>query len=49
MIWTPVRGFDLGVEVNYLRAEWNNAATPVGFDAISSNNWTGKVRVQRNF
>ena len=55
LIYSPAKDFDIGLEVNYLRASWNQAAvlaakgytgTTNGYDA---SNVTTKLRVQRNF
>jgi len=54
-IWSPTAGFDIGLELTYLRASWNNVAQSnvTGFAATGSNfavnNFLGKVRVQRDF
>ncbi|MDB5572606.1 MAG: hypothetical protein JWN93_3789 [Hyphomicrobiales bacterium] len=55
LIWTPVTNFDIGLELTYIRAEWNSAAvkSTKGWEtfptAVDTNNFIGKVRVQRNF
>ena len=53
LIYSPAKDFDIGLEVNYLRASWNKVATESkwagygrGYDA---SNVTTKLRVQRNF
>jgi len=55
LIWTPVANFDIGLELTYLRADWNKAAVnaATGWStfptSVNTNNFIGKVRVQRNF
>jgi len=55
LIWTPVSNFDIGLEMNYLRADWNQAAVnstkswTTYPSSVNTNNFIGKVRVQRNF
>ena len=55
LIYSPAKDFDIGLEVNYLRASWNQAAalaakgysgTTNGYDA---SNVITKLRIQRNF
>jgi len=54
-IYTPAKDFDIGLEFNYLRASWDQAATRTvagwtGFAGnISESNFTTKLRVERNF
>jgi len=55
LIWSPTRGFDIGLELNYLRSTWNQQAARVGYNnnahvgGVKEDNWTGKMRIQRNF
>ena len=53
MIYSPAKDFDIGLEVNYLRASWNKVATEtkwVGYGkAYDASNVVTKLRVQRNF
>jgi hypothetical protein len=60
LIWSPVRNFDIGLELTYLRAKWNEAAVRnasasfrtyanVVGGGITTDTFIGKVRVQRNF
>ncbi len=59
LIWSPVAGFDMGLELTYLRASWNQAAANSGYGSatvtpdltsgVNVSNFIGKVRVQRNF
>ncbi|MDH7794615.1 MULTISPECIES: porin [unclassified Beijerinckia] len=53
LIWSPVRNFDIGVELTYARL---NQSLPLSFPvglgtlaSVSPNNWTGRVRVERTF
>jgi hypothetical protein len=55
LIYTPVAGFDIGLELNYLRADWNQAAvrTVSGFNthagSYADNAIVTKMRVERQF
>jgi hypothetical protein len=65
IVWSPVRNFDIGLEVSYARLQQNltglslvggvpraplcTVANPQCLASISSNNWTGRVRVERTF
>ncbi|HEY8581186.1 MAG TPA: porin [Beijerinckiaceae bacterium] len=61
LVWSPVRNFDIGLEVTYLRATWNEAALRSAPDGqwidyaddtnrgLTEDTFIGKVRVQRNF
>ncbi len=61
LIWSPVSGLDIGVEVVYTRTELkqavlaadNTGARPslaAGGRAVSSDDaWTGRLRIQRDF
>ncbi len=46
-IWSPVANFDIGLELNYLKATWNQAAVrTIGFTGgtpSATNNWTNYV------
>ena len=49
LIWSPVAGLDLGVEVMYSRLE---SDTPVLFNGLLGDvddAWEGRLRVQRDF
>jgi len=53
LIWSPVRNFDIGVELSYARL---NQSLPLSFPvglgtlaSVSPSNWTGRVRVERTF
>jgi len=54
-IYTPAKDFDIGLEFNYLRASWDQAAirsvTGWGTYAgdMSVSNFTTKLRLERNF
>lgn len=53
VIWSPVRNFDIGVELSYARLNQSlPLSVPVGLGtlaSISPSNWTGRVRVERTF
>jgi hypothetical protein len=60
LVWSPVRNFDVGLELTYLRAKWNEAAlrstaaqwvtySNVVGGSLKEDTFIGKVRVQRNF
>jgi len=55
LIWTPVPNFDIGLQVNYLRATYNQTAarTIAGYAAqngdASASNFVTKLRLERNF
>lgn len=53
LIWSPTAGFDIGLELTYLRARWNSIAATSGYGvaspAVTENNFIGKLRVQRDF
>jgi len=57
LIWTPARGFDIGLEINYIRASWNQAAVNSGYNqarntrlgGYDTDNFVTKLRIQRNF
>ena len=46
LIWSPVRNFDIGVEVQYLRAKSENLA---GVQQANDANWVSRLRVERTF
>jgi len=56
-IYTPAKDLDIGLEFNYVRAEWNAAAvqsvasttTWASMPAMSESNLVTKLRIQRNF
>ncbi len=52
LIWTPISGLDLGVEVLYSRVELKNRVVDAG-NALrtikSDDTFTGRLRVQRDF
>ncbi len=45
VIWSPVAGLDLGVEVLYANID-TSAPEPIG---VNNNIWEGRLRVQRDF
>jgi len=50
LIYSPAKDLDIGVEVQY--ANMSNKVqnvTSVSSAALSANNWSGKLRVERNF
>jgi len=59
LIWSPTKSFDIGIEVDYLHltSRLQNAVTPnvsaawlaAGSPGLSGDNWTGRVRLQRQF
>jgi len=53
LVWSPVRNFDIGVELSYARLNQSlPLSVPVGLGTLASvspNNWTGRMRVQRTF
>ncbi|MDH7799678.1 MULTISPECIES: porin [unclassified Beijerinckia] len=53
LIWSPVRNFDIGVELSYSRLNQNlPLSVPVGLGTLASvspSNWTGRMRVERTF
>ncbi|MBN9082721.1 MAG: hypothetical protein BGP04_00855 [Rhizobiales bacterium 62-17] len=53
LIWSPVRNFDIGVELSYARLSQSlPLSVPVGLGTlaqVSPSNWTGRVRVERTF
>ena len=56
VIWSPVKDLDIGVEVNYLKAETgqggvfsNVAGAPLGLVQTSSDRIIGRFRIQRDF
>ena len=53
LIWSPIKDFDIGLQVNYLRAGWNRASLPAnyggGTGSVSESNVVTKVRLERNF
>jgi hypothetical protein len=63
LIWSPVRNFDIGLELSYARltqrltglngalptAPACTVANPQCLASVSTNNWTGRVRVERTF
>jgi len=53
LIWSPVAGLDIGVEVLYARAEVKNriqaAGRPVGILTKSDDAFSGRLRIQRDF
>jgi hypothetical protein len=53
LIWSPVSGLDIGVEVLYARAEIKNriqaAGRPVGILIKSDDAFQGRLRIQRDF
>lgn len=53
LIWSPIRNFDIGVELSYARLNQTLPLTvPVGLGTladVSPSNWTGRVRVERTF
>ena len=54
-IYTPTKDFDIGLEFNYIRANWDQAAlrTVTGWSArsgdLTESNLVTKLRIQRNF
>ena len=54
-IYSPAKDFDIGLEVNYIRANWDQAAlrTVTNWSAragdLTESNIVTKLRVQRNF
>jgi hypothetical protein len=63
LVWSPVRNFDIGLELSYARLTQNltgfggglptapacTVANPQCLASVNSNNWTGRMRVQRTF
>ncbi len=55
LIYSPAKDFDIGLEVNYIRADWNAAAIPASYTGLAAGTGTAasnvvtKLRVQRNF
>ncbi|WP_186420772.1 porin [Bosea sp. CS1GBMeth4] len=57
LIWSPVSGLDIGVEVLYTRTELasrvlaadNSGARVAGFGIKSDDAWAGRLRIQRDF
>ena len=57
LIWSPVSGLDIGVEVLYARAEYRARVTPTdnlgvrtaGPGIKSDDAWAGRLRIQRDF
>ncbi|MDF2117039.1 porin [Roseiarcaceae bacterium H3SJ34-1] len=63
LVWSPVRNFDIGVELSYARLTQNltgfggglptapacTLANPQCATSINTNNWTGRMRVERTF
>ncbi|MDB5571050.1 MAG: hypothetical protein JWN93_2233 [Hyphomicrobiales bacterium] len=55
LIWSPTAGFDIGLELTYLRASYNQAAvrTVAGWTtrpgSYADSAFIGKLRVQRDF
>ncbi|HEY8614110.1 MAG TPA: porin, partial [Roseomonas sp.] len=60
LVWSPTRNFDIGLELTYLRARWNEAALRSSTQqwvnyandqqrGLTEDTFIGKVRVQRNF
>ncbi|MDH7794618.1 MULTISPECIES: porin [unclassified Beijerinckia] len=53
LVWSPVRNFDIGVELSYARLQQSlPLSVPVGLGTLANvnpSNWTGRVRVERSF
>jgi hypothetical protein len=54
IIWSPVKDFDIGFEVQYLNLKNSVQNAPAGWLAAgspgqNSNNWTSKIRLERSF
>ena len=53
LIWSPVRNFDIGVELSYARLKQSlPLSVPAGLGVLANvnpSNWTGRVRVERTF
>ena len=54
LVWSPIRQFDIGVEVEYGQMKNSIQNAPAAFVAAGSpglkvDNWGSKVRLQRNF
>ncbi|KRE12324.1 hypothetical protein ASE66_17350 [Bosea sp. Root483D1] len=57
LIWSPVSGLDIGVEVLYTRTELASRVLPVndagarvaGFGIKNDDAWAGRLRIQRDF
>ncbi|SKC05127.1 hypothetical protein SAMN05660750_03853, partial [Bosea thiooxidans] len=55
LVWSPVSGLDLGVEVLYSRTEYGvrvpdaKAFAVNGRTIKSDDAWTGRLRIQRDF
>ncbi|MBN9082723.1 MAG: hypothetical protein BGP04_00865 [Rhizobiales bacterium 62-17] len=53
LIWSPVRNFDIGVELSYARLNQNlPLSVPAGLGVLANvnpNNWSGRMRVERSF
>ncbi|MBN9082725.1 MAG: hypothetical protein BGP04_00875 [Rhizobiales bacterium 62-17] len=53
IIWSPVRNFDIGLELSYARLNQSlPLSVPAGLGVLANvnpSNWTGRVRVERTF
>ncbi|WP_262297552.1 porin [Microvirga sesbaniae] len=49
VIWSPVAGLDIGVEVLYANVDTNNPQFVDGRLRDSGDSWEGRLRVQRDF
>ncbi|HEV7328001.1 MAG TPA: porin, partial [Bosea sp. (in: a-proteobacteria)] len=57
LIWSPVSGLDIGVEVLYTRVEYKSRVTPTndlgvrvaGQGIKNDDAWAGRLRIQRDF
>ncbi|WP_262271147.1 porin, partial [Microvirga yunnanensis] len=49
VIWSPVAGLDIGVEVLYANVDTNNLQFVDGRLRDSGDSWEGRLRVQRDF
>ena len=54
VIWSPVPRFDIGVELAYYQSKFSLQNAPAAFVAAgnpgtSTNNWSGKLRLERTF
>jgi len=53
LIWSPVRNFDIGVELSYAKLNQSlPLSVPAGLGVLANvnpSNWTGRVRVERTF
>ncbi|HUZ67584.1 MAG TPA: hypothetical protein VMU56_07970, partial [Beijerinckiaceae bacterium] len=54
LIWAPTKNFNIGVEIDYLHLSQTlqnptAAFVAAGEPGLSGNNWSGKLRLEREF